>query len=195
MGEWKNGFAGDMGEGWEGWGAFCLNCRQCWHPGMGGLHLPTQTWVGSGSVASMLGLLDSRILLTRMAHSVPGKNSQCAASLLRGPTTALLQAAPEMLLGARCTEKADIYSFGRSHGGFCRLAIMPLVDALLLVDAANPCLPCCCAAYCCLAPCHAKPTALPTACLPAVPCLPAGVVLWEICTAQTPVRGQLRDVK
>jgi hypothetical protein len=31
------------------------------------------------------------------------------------PVVALLQAAPEMLLGARCTEKADIYSFGRQR--------------------------------------------------------------------------------
>ena len=52
-----------------------------------------------------------------MTQSVPGKDSQHSASLPCGPTTALLQAAPEMLLGARCTEKADIYSFGRQQWG------------------------------------------------------------------------------
>ncbi|PRW39362.1 serine threonine- kinase [Chlorella sorokiniana] len=51
---------------------------------------------------------------------------------ITGNVGTLAWAAPEMLLGARCTEKADIYAYG--------------------------------------------------------------VVLWEICTAQTPVRGQLRDV-
>ncbi|EFN54023.1 hypothetical protein CHLNCDRAFT_136066 [Chlorella variabilis] len=49
-----------------------------------------------------------------------------------GNVGTLAWAAPEMLLGARCTEKADIYSYG--------------------------------------------------------------VVLWEICTCMTPIRGQLRDV-
>ncbi|KAL4419356.1 hypothetical protein ABPG77_001583 [Micractinium sp. CCAP 211/92] len=50
-----------------------------------------------------------------------------------GNVGTLAWAAPEMLLGARCTEKADIYSYG--------------------------------------------------------------VVLWEICTGATPIRGQLRDVQ
>ena len=41
----------------------------------------------------------------------------------------------------------------------------------------------------CAKPLPARHPVLPD-CLPA-----AGVVLWEICTAQTPVRGQLRDVR
>lgn len=52
-------------------------------------------------------------------------NQSCALCFFR--------AAPEMLWGARCTEKADIYSFG--------------------------------------------------------------IVLWEICTGEVPVRGQLRDIR
>jgi serine/threonine protein kinase len=54
-------------------------------------------------------------------------------SAVTGAVGTLAWSSPEMLLGARCTEKSDIYSFG--------------------------------------------------------------VVLWEIATGQTPIRGQLRDVK
>lgn len=41
----------------------------------------------------------------------PGHPTAAASSLPPGH----LQAAPEMLLGARCTEKADVYSYGQFH--------------------------------------------------------------------------------
>ena len=81
-------------------------------------------------------LKSPNILLTRDGTAKiadVGMAKFLAKNYVTGVVGTLAWAAPEMLWGERCTEKADIYSYG--------------------------------------------------------------IILWEICTGQTPVRGQLRDVE
>lgn len=78
------------------------------------------------------------------------------------------RAAPEMLWGERCSEKADIYSYGAAAG-------MRGTAWVLCIYGLTRCL-------------QAQP--IPTPLLH----LLAGIVLWEMCTGEKPVRGQLRDV-
>jgi serine/threonine protein kinase len=94
-----------------------------------------------------------------------------------------LQSSPEMLLGARCTEKSDIYSYGQCllvfwSFSFCSCVNqdrMPTCVTLAKQDVANW---------------QGLQVGVKFAFR-----LAAGVVLWEICTGATPLRGQLRDVR
>lgn len=89
---------------------------------------------------------------------------------LRRPSPPAHRAAPEMLWGSKCSEKADIYRWegGRvGQGGVGRVQASRLLDTRCTHPR--------------LGPPHPPPS--------------FGIIMWEICAGEQPERGRLRDLR
>ena len=102
--------------------------------------------------------------------------------------------APEQLIGLKCTVKADVYSYGLGEP-----RLRPLLVSQLAPSA--PCLPSRRLAHTARLAQHSKrrvpprQTLLSRASRLMPSCPPCRAVLWEICTREMPVRGQIRDIR